>query len=204
MNLATIKHRLASDFQLAVITLLGMIALLGITPFLVLRAANEQWAAFGVDLIVQGGILASVLYGWASGNVKGASAFLAYFIGGMGLVAIYTLGVPGQYWLYPATVANFFLTDRRRAMAIALLGLGILLASNGLGYPTTDTASFLTTVIVCGLLSYAFAYRAAVQRQQLEELATRDALTGLSNRRALFDEMERAQRTLNQIGRAHV
>lgn len=195
INLRTIKYRLANDFQLAIVTFLGTIVLVGITPFTILRGLNAQWAGFAIDLLIQCGILGSMLRAWLTGDAHGPSIFLAYFIGVMATGAVYILGAPGIYWFYPAIVANFFLVDRRRALVIALLSLATVLIGGGVAASLADAASFFVTVLVSALLTYAFAYRTAVQRTQLETLATKDALTGAFNRRSLLDELERARKT---------
>jgi diguanylate cyclase (GGDEF)-like protein len=202
VDIRTIRYQLTNDFQLAIVTLLGAIALLGISPFIILRAINGQWVPFAVDLLIQTGILGSVLHAWRSGSARSASFFLAYFIGIMATVAVHILGAPGVYWFYPAIVANFFLVDRRHALAIALLGLLVIVLDGRMEKSTTESASFLITVIVCALLSYAFAFRTAVQRVQLETLATKDALTGVFNRRTLLEELERARRTFERERRS--
>jgi diguanylate cyclase (GGDEF)-like protein len=198
MNLKALHYRLQNDFHLAVMTLLGGIALLGIAPFTLLRVINGQWMAFAVDFIIQLGILGSVLYAWWSRDTHRPSLFLAYFLGIMATIAVRVLNAPGEYWFYPAMVANFFLVDRRHALAITLLGLTTLLLSGSLDKPPAEAASFFISVIVCALLSYAFAYRTAMQRMQLETLASKDALTGIFNRRTLLDELDRAHRTFER------
>lgn len=203
INLRTIKYRLAHDFQLAIVTFLGTIVLVGITPFTVLRGLNGQWGGFAIDLLIQCGILGSMLRAWITGNAHGPSIFLAYFIGVTATSAIYILGAPGMYWFYPAIVANFFLVDRRRALVIGLLSLATVLIGGGVATSLADAASFFVTVIVSALLTYAFAYRTAVQRTQLETLATKDALTGAFNRRSLLDELERARMTLAREQRSY-
>jgi diguanylate cyclase (GGDEF)-like protein len=195
VDFRTIKYRLTNDFQLAVMTLLGMIAVLGITPFTALRAINGQWEAFTADLLIQAGILGSVLHAWLTGDTHNPSLFLTYFIGTMVIVAIFIIGTAAEYWLYPTIVASFFLVHRRHALGITLLGVAVLLLSGIVHIPTTETASYFITVIVCAFLSYAFAYRTAIQRDQLETLASRDALTGIYNRRTMLDELERAHKS---------
>lgn len=195
MDFRTIKYQLANDFQLAVITLLGMIALLGITPFTVLRAIDGNWPAFTTDILIQSGILVSVLRAWLTGDTHGPSLFLAYYIGAMVVVAIIVLGTAAEYWFYPTIVASFFLVDRRHALAITLLVVAILMLTGIVHTQTSEMYSYFVTAVVCALLSYAFAYRTAMQRDQLETLASRDALTGAYNRRTMMDEMERAQQT---------
>ena len=196
ISLRTIKYRLAHDFQLAIITFLGSIVLIGITPFTVLRGINGQWGSLAIDILVQGGILGSMLRAWTTGGTHGPSLFLGYFIGLMAVIAVYILGIPGKFWFYPAIIASFFLIDRRKAMAISLFGLFAVSAGGGLAGSFAEAASFFVTVVVSALLSYVFAYRSALQRAQLETLATKDALTGTFNRRSLFDEVERVRKIL--------
>jgi diguanylate cyclase len=198
MDIGSVRYRLAKDFQLAIVTLLGAIALLGISPFTLLRAITGQWEPFAVDVLIQVGILGGVLHAWWSGSTRAASFFLAYFIGIMAVVAIYVLGSFGKYWFYPAIIATFFLVDRRHALAIALLGVLVVGLDGAVDTQGTDFASFFITVIVCALLSYAFAYRTAMQRVQLETLASRDPLTNVFNRRTMLDELERARRNFER------
>jgi diguanylate cyclase (GGDEF)-like protein len=198
MNLKSIKYRLANDFQLAVISLLGMIALFGISPLTILRALESDWHAFTTDLLIQVGIIAGVVRAWQTGNNHGPSLFLAYFIGSAIIAAIYTIGSAAIYWLYPVTVACFFLVDRRHAMAIALTVMAALLLTHAIHIPIIEATSYFITVVVCAMFSYAFAYRTAVQRDQLETLASRDALTGVYNRRAMLDELESAHQAFNR------
>jgi diguanylate cyclase (GGDEF)-like protein len=198
MNPKSIKYRLTNDFQLAVISLLGMIALLGISPLTILRAVEGDWHAFTVDLLIQIGIIAGVVRAWQTGDNHGPSLFIAYYIGSSIIAAIYTIGPATIYWLYPVTVACFFLVDRRHAMAIALIVMAALLLTHAIQIPTIEVTSYFITVIVCAMFSYAFAYRTAMQRDQLEILASRDALTGIYNRRAMLDELESAHQTFNR------
>jgi len=203
MDARTIRYRLGNDFQLAIVTLMGTIALVGLTPFAILRASNGQWSLLALDLLIQTGILAGVLYAWRTGDTRRPSLFLAYFIGAMAVVAVHALGMAGRYWLYPAIVANFFLVDRRHALSITLTVLLALLLMGSVAGSAPEAAAFYITIIVCALLSYAFAYRTAAQRGQLTELAARDPLTGVHNRRTLIEDLERAREVFKREGRAY-
>jgi diguanylate cyclase (GGDEF)-like protein len=193
-SMKTIRYRLSKDFQLAIVSLMGFIVLLGISPFMILRALNGQWQGFAVDLLILCGISGIIAYSWLSGQTRIPSLLLACFIGFMGVVAIHILGAAGRYWFYPVIVACFFLVHRRHALGIAFVSLLVVMTNGTLESSASDNASFAVTVTVCALLSYVFAYRTEVQRNQLETLATKDALTGTFNRHLLLEELERAHR----------
>lgn len=203
MKIGAIRYRLYNDFQLAIITLLAVISLLGITPFALLRGINGQWLSFAVDAAIETGILGCVLYAWRTGDTLRPSTFLAYFIGVMSVVAVQVLGIPGAYWMYPALIANFFLTGRNHALAIALLALTALILGGSVFRSPAETASYSVTLVVSALLAYAFAYRTSIQREQLEVLASKDALTNVFNRRTLLEELERAHRAFERERRTH-
>lgn len=199
----SIRYRLGHDFQFAVVALLGTIAVLGITPFTILRAINGQWLSFAIDLLIQVGVLSGVAYAWKTGDAQKTSLALGYFIGFMEVVVVHTLGLAGQFWFYVAIVANFFLIDRRHALLIVLAGLLALLLTDALSGSSTEMASFMVTVIVCALLGYVFAYRTATQRDQLETLAAKDPLTGIYNRRTLVDDLDRVYQIVQRNGQPY-
>jgi len=198
MDIAYIKYRLSNDFQLAILTLLGVIALLGISPFTVLRAVYGEWGVFAVDLFIQLSILGTVVYAWWSGDTRYSCIVLAYFLGIVAIVIVYVLNVFGIYWFYSVVVAIFFLVDRRHALLISLLSLTIATFEISSIVSAFHTATFVISVIICMLYSYAFSYRTTMQRLQLEALVSKDPLTGLFNHRTLFEDLEGARKTFER------
>ena len=55
-------HRLKNDFRLSIITLLGASAVLGITPFAVLRFLQGNTMAGLLDTVILAGISFGVIY----------------------------------------------------------------------------------------------------------------------------------------------
>jgi diguanylate cyclase (GGDEF)-like protein len=198
MDLKSIRYRLRNDFQLAILTLLGLITMLGIPPFAAFRLIHGEWAVLALDVMIEFGVAGGVIYAWKTGDTRRCGLIMVYFLSTAATAASLLIGIGGTYWLYPALVANFFLVDRRHALGIALVVLVVLLLADGLFRPPAETVSFVATVIVSCLLTYAFAYRTSTQREQLESLASHDALTGVFNRRTMLDELERAQRTFER------
>ena len=70
------RYRLANDFQLAVLTLMGGISLVGITPFLVLRALSGEWFTFAIDVLIEAVILGCMLHAWITGKTMARVCFL--------------------------------------------------------------------------------------------------------------------------------
>lgn len=203
MDYEAVRRRLRHDFQLAVLTLLGLLAVFGITPFAVWRAINREWVAFFMDVGIITVICAGIFHAWRTGNTARPSMFLSYFVGVMAVVASHVLGVQGTYWLYPALIANFFLAPRKHAFIIAMLVIGLLMLTGGWYRETREAFAFAVTLILSVMLAYVFAYRTAVQHDELRLLASLDALTGTFNRRALLLELCRTQRIFAREGKSH-
>lgn len=203
MNLGTVHYRLRNDFQLAILTLLGSLTVLSITPFAVYRAIAEEWLAFAMDIGAITGISGGVLHAWRTGDTARPSTFLCYFVGVMAVIASHVLGVVGTYWIYPALIANFFLAPRKHAFITAMLVLTLIMLTGGWHRETLEAASFAVTLVLSVLLTYVFAYRVAEQREELRRLASLDALTGIYNRRELLSELARTQRIIARESRNH-
>ncbi len=99
------------------------------------------------------------------------------------------LGVVGLFWMYATILANFFLVSRRTAVTVTAVSLIILVAA-GKGFENTPQIfSFVATTGLVSTLAFILANRTEAQRVELELLATRDALTGIYNRRAMTREL---------------
>ena len=61
-------YRLKTDFRLSIITLLAISAILGITPFAVMRFVQGNVLAGVVDLGIMLAITAGMIYAWITGD----------------------------------------------------------------------------------------------------------------------------------------
>ena len=184
--------RLRNDFQLGILSLFGLCAVLGVTPFALYRFASGNVLAGGIDLGIVLAIAAGVGYAWATGRTRVASQF-AVVTSLLGCAAIATLlGVSGLFWMYPTLLASFLLVGHRFAGAASVAALGYLALQGGAFVSSLEALMFITSASIVVLFAFLFALRADTQRQRLQRLATHDPLTGAFNRRTLEDELDRA------------
>ena len=188
-------YRLRTDFQLTIITLFGVCAILGLLPFAVYRFHIGDFVVGLIDTVLVLGIAAAVAYAWHSGDTRRSGLFMVVIDTTGAMASATILGEVGRDWMYVALLSNFFLVDRRIATFFAALAL-LMLASHGKSFETTlQMISFVTTASLVSAFAFIFAARTESQRCQLETLATRDALTGIDNRRAMERELQIAVET---------
>lgn len=190
----SILIRLREDFQLSIITLVGLCSVIGITPYIVFRLLEGNLWVGLVDafLVISTGFC--VGYAWITGETTRPGQFLAviYSIGAV-LVTI-KLGVNGLFWFYTLILFNFFVVPPLQS-AIATVAALIALCSYGYLNPGLvfeshyQMTSFAVTCVIASLFASVFAYRVRRQREQLIELATLDPLTRAGNRRAMDTEL---------------
>ena len=182
-------YRLRTDFQFALITWFGVVAVLGIVPFAIYRFVSGRLLAGSVDLVIVACIVTGLVYAWRGGNLERAG-LLVVVTCTAGCVAIATLlGLPGLMWMYPVVVASFLLVRRQQAILAAGLAIGFLVVDGRAFGGDLERVIFLITASVVSLFAWMFAHRASRQRAQLEFLAARDPLTGIGNRRAMEQEL---------------
>jgi diguanylate cyclase len=187
-------QRLKTDSQLAIVSLFGTCAALGILPFGVYRLLTGEWLIAAVDFAIVAAIIGTLLQAWRSGNPATAGMIMAAATtAGCGLV-VALFGSHGLPWVYLVMVTNFFVATRR----VALLASASLLATLALLIPllhpklfesTLAAIAFFVTTSLVGINAWIFALRTDRQRQQLERLATHDPLTNAANRRVMETDL---------------
>ncbi|WP_412536895.1 GGDEF domain-containing protein [Marinobacter sp. MIT932201] len=193
-------YRLRTDFRLSIITLLGASAILGITPFAVMRFMQGNVLAGLMDSSILLGILAAVVYAWVTGDTR-RSGLASAVIACSGAVAVGTVvGEPGLFWLYPCLVTTFFLANPRIAVVLNISSVLVLMVHGGAFRSDVQMWSFASTAFVVSACAYVFAHRNHDQRERLEHLATIDPLTGIKNRRSMDQELDLAAANAERTG----
>lgn len=193
-------YRLKTDFRLSIITLLGISALLGISPFAVMRFVQGNILAGIVDVTIMLSITAGMVYAWVTGDTARTGLAMA-IVASAGAVAVgAVVGEPGLFWLYPCLVTSFFLTESRYAIFINLAAVATLMVHGVAFSSTIQMLSFSATAVVVSCCAYVFAHRNENQRERLEHLATIDPLTGVKNRRSMDEELAMAAASAARTG----
>ena len=200
--------RLRNDFQLSIIALMGVIGVLGITPYAVYRLLHGNYLVGIADSIIVLSTITAVIYAWRTGDTEKPGLYLAgVFSVGATLIAI-NLGVNGLFWIYPLILFNFFMVSPSKAIVASLLVLAGLVG-HSIWVPGSvfdshyQMISFLVTNAMAGVLTFIFAYRTRIQREQLQVLAIHDPLTGARNRRAMNEELKIAVSSQRRHGRQY-
>jgi diguanylate cyclase (GGDEF)-like protein len=184
--------RLRSDFRFAIMSLFGVVAVVGILPFAIYRFASGQTLAGLVDLGIMVSIVSGVVYVWRGGNLdRTALGLVLLYTGGCVFIAT-LLGLPGLMWMYPVVMTNFLLVGRAPALLVSSSAILALVLHGQAFDSVTERFGFLATAGVVSLFAFIFAHRTETQKDQLETLASRDPLTGAFNRRALEQELRLA------------
>lgn len=193
-------YRLKTDFRLSIITLLATSAILGITPFAVMRFLQGNMLAGTVDLTIMLAITTGTIYAWITGDTARTGFFMAIVASGGAVAVGIVVGEPGLFWLYPCLVTSFFLTQPRYAIFINLAAVAAQMVNGDAFSSSVQMWSFAATAVVVSCCAYAFAHRNENQRERLEHLATIDPLTGVKNRRSMDQELAMASATAARTG----
>ena len=188
-------ERMRSDFRLAVLSLLGGTAAIGVLPFAWYRFSQGQLAAGVADLGIAAVLIGVVAYAFRGGNVDLASrvCVVASAVGCIGIS--YLVGLAGVLWTYPLVIGTFLLVGRWIASAVSIaatLLVAAIAVHTGVIAIGLPLVMFLSTALLAGVFSLLFAERTRLQHLKLEELAARDPLTGAFNRRAMNRELQLA------------
>lgn len=195
-----IRQRMRADFRFGVYIVFGALAVLLLLPIAALRWTQGQALVTALNLVVIAFFIGTVVAAWRGANLDRLGIVLAVFIAIAGC-AMATISVHGLYWLYPITMAIAFMVRARLAAPICLAVIGWLVIDREAIHATGQPLATVAALAANGLFAMVFAQRTSERRDQLEQLATLDALTGAENRRAMESELEIAIAGFRRDGR---
>lgn len=201
--------RLRNNFYLAMISLVGLIITLFVTPYGIYRLLSGNLVVGIADLLIVLSSVIAVIYAWRTGDTVRPGQFMAVtFCVGV-LIVCFSLKTNGVFWIYPFLVFIFLLVSPLTAVVLSMLMLGILIVADllepGMIFQSHyQLLAFAVTAFISSFFAYVFAYRTQLQRSELKQLASIDSLTGAGNRHTLNAELELAiqlkQRLQTQFG----
>tara|TARA_R110001599_G_scaffold289800_2_gene492792 strand:- start:470 stop:1507 length:1038 start_codon:yes stop_codon:yes gene_type:complete len=198
--MANMLTRLKTDFRLSIITLLGASALLGITPFAVMRFLQGDLVAGGIDTTILLSISGGMVYAWITGDTRRSGMVLATVACSGAVMVAAVVGEVGLFWLYPCLVTTFFLASPRMAGFLNLASISAMVGLGDVFQSDVQMWTFTATAVVVSAAAYVFAQRNDSQRHSLEHLATIDPLTGVKNRRSMDEELNLASAHAERTG----
>ena len=181
-----------ADYRLAIISLFWACAILGVMPFAVYRFLTGAYAVAALDAAVAISIFIVLVWAWRTGHTRGHGYVIAGIQNIGVMLSALLLGGSGLLWLYSVLLANFFLLPTRLAAVVAALEIAVLALHGGAFDSTSHMAAFVMSAMLLVMLAYILADWTGYQREQLEMLAAHDALTGLWNRRAMEQDLQKA------------
>lgn len=201
--------RLRNNFYLAMISLVGLIITLFVTPYGIYRLLSGNLVVGIADLLIVLSSIIAVIYAWRSGDTVRPGQFMAVTFCVGALIVCFNLKTNGVFWIYPFLVFIFLLVSPLTAVVLSMLMLGILIVADllepGMIFQSHyQLLAFAVTAFISSFFAYVFAYRTQLQRSELKQLASIDSLTGAGNRHTLNAELELAiqlkQRLQTQFG----
>lgn len=181
---------LREHFQLAMVIILCSCAIIAIAPFAVARALSREWLLAILDSGIVMGMVVILVLALRTGRVRLASIVLSMFYTTAGVTMVHLKSDTLIYWIYPISIANFFILPARYAGTINLCALLALTPLTNHFKESLEFFELLVTLLLVNVFAWVFSWRTEDQRQQLQQQATIDPLTGIGNRRKLSQFLE--------------
>lgn len=184
-------HQLQKKYQLSLLVLLSVVAVLGVFPFAVIRYLDGNFIAAIIDLTLVLGIISLVVYAHYSEHIRTVTAIIAVFINAGVTAIVIANGIDSFLWVYPVFASTFMLVKPIEAFCINVLA-GVVLLNLADIFNTISVSSYVITILMLALSAFVYASHGVKQFRLLETLNTIDALTGAFNRRAMSSDMNAA------------
>lgn len=175
--------------------MLALSGILGIGPMVVYRLFEGSYAVAAVNIVVVLGFAAIIWSIYVHHAVRLASVCMALLAISAAVTTINMRGGDQVVWIYPASVAMFYLLKPKEAIVVSVIAVALIMPVFLDGRETGSIAILLASLAVTISLSVAFAAMTAAQRRELQATTLLDPLTGAGNRRALDSTLDAAIET---------
>ncbi len=195
MGNGMLENSMNDRFRVALIAIVGLLTAIFVTPFAIFRFFAGDYFVAVVDTLIVIVAVATALYARARGATKIPGILVSLFLtAGVAAVTL-ELGISGALWIFPVLMFTFYLCPPRLALAatvitLAAIALRELTAPATVFNSTVQMLGFFSASVTAIVFSALFAHRNLAQHNKMLQWATKDALTGLENRRSLDHEMD--------------
>jgi len=196
----TWTERLSDDLALAMVCLLGVLAMVAIAPFAVYRLLQGNFAAALLDGLFVVGLAGGAVHAWITGNSRQAGMFMALLTTSGCIAVVWMLGLTPM-WAFSTILAHFIVVDRRIALALSALIIVAIAACEPAFSSPVDRFSFVAVSSMVTLFALIFSTRSARQNARLRHLAETDSLTEAGNRRSMKNDLMEAVHAFEVSGK---
>ncbi len=161
-----------------------------IVPFVVIRFMNAEYVQAIIDVVLIAGILTIGTVVYKTRRVRYTSIAISILCVGGVLSTVYLNGPEHVYWTYPALLAIFYLLRPVEAIVLTLSMIAALIPVFLPIQSPVETTTVFMSIVLMSAFAYAFSVVTNGQHDRLIQLATKDPLTGVGNRRALEAKLE--------------
>lgn len=188
----SLRARMAEDFRLALMLLIGGTGVLVVSIFAVYRwhTGNLSGALLNLGIVLS---LTGVLVFAARARDSRLPAAMFVLATTLGAIAsAYVFGRTGIYWTFLVLWISFVLAPARLALVCNLALLAAVLVGNRALFDTGhEWAAYFATGFMVTSYAWLVSHRLERQRSRLQAQAEADPLTGAGNRRLMQRELER-------------
>ncbi|MYM39372.1 GGDEF domain-containing protein [Duganella qianjiadongensis] len=184
-SLSWLQGRQKRSLEEVILILLCMVSIASVLPFALFRLWEGSWLSAGVDLSLVVAFIAVIVHVLRTGRHRVAGLLVTLFYSAGMLATVYLRGVAMVYWVYPTTIAAYFILRPRMALAINAVAMAALVLILSRQLATLNLLTIVVTLGLVNLFAYIFADRTGLQTRALHTEVERDFLTGVLNRRAL-------------------
>lgn len=177
-------------FQLGLVYLFAVLAVIGIAPFVYLRYAQGETLHALVDLAIVTIAVSIAVYSYWRNEATPLAMHIAAGFYTLGAIVVVHLNSPiFVFWIFPCVLSNFFLLRPRSAVIVNLIAILLVVPIAWRLGRTLDSFAMLSSLFIGSTMAYLFARITEQQRKRLEIFASQDPLTLVGNRRLMDEEL---------------
>ncbi len=190
------------DFHYAIILSYGLLAAVTISGFAVYRALTGFWIGATVNALIVVAVSSIVAYTITSGDTRRSGFMFAVFNVSAVVASSLVFDRTGILWGFLGLWINFILTHRHNAVVLNLVMVPLLVLTTGLLETTVEILTYIITSLLITTFGFIFSQRLDTQQRLLEQMASRDPLTGAGNRRAMKEDLVQATTLMAEQGQS--